>query len=65
MRIQALRESSALTQANHLPQTLGTYGYKGGSDYFLYNWEAVTQNIPPGDRKAIMALLRAIFAINI
>ena len=36
----------------HRPQTLGTYGYKGGGDYFFYNFEAVTPNIPPGDRQS-------------
>jgi len=36
----------------HRPQTLGTYGYKGGGDYFLYNWAAVTPNIPPADRQS-------------
>src|SRR5262249_39557739 len=38
--------------ARHLPQTLSSYGYKGGGDYFRYNWEAVTQNIPAGDRQS-------------
>ncbi len=36
----------------HRPQTLGTYGYKGGGDYFFYNWAAVTPNIPPADRQS-------------
>src|SRR5438874_3844553 len=36
----------------HRPQTLGTYGYKGGGDYFFYNWQAVTPNIPPADRQS-------------
>ena len=28
--------------AQHFPQTLGTYGYKGGGDYFFYNFAAFT-----------------------
>src|SRR5206468_5681517 len=36
----------------HRPQTLSTYGYKGGGDYFFYNWQAVTPNIPPADRQS-------------
>jgi iron complex outermembrane recepter protein len=36
----------------HRPQTLDTYGYKGGGDYFSYNWEAVTPNMPPADRQS-------------
>jgi iron complex outermembrane receptor protein len=38
--------------AKHLPQTLGTYGYKGGSDYFAYNFAAVTPEIPASDRQS-------------
>jgi iron complex outermembrane receptor protein len=34
------------------PQTLGTYGYKGGGDYFLYNFAAVTPALPPADRQS-------------
>jgi hypothetical protein len=38
--------------AQHKPQTLGTYGYKGGGDYFFYNFAAVTPALPPADRQA-------------
>lgn len=38
--------------AKHLPQTLGTYGYKGGGDYFAYNFAAVTPEIPAADRQS-------------
>src|SRR6266481_2843940 len=38
--------------AQHKPQTLGTYGYKGGGDYFLYNFAVVTPALPPADRQA-------------
>src|SRR5262249_53962511 len=38
--------------AKHRPQTLGTYGYKGGGDYFLYNYLAATMEIPPADRQS-------------
>src|SRR5207302_9136020 len=38
--------------AKHLPQTLGTYGYKGGGDYFLYNSSAVLPDIPAADRQS-------------
>src|SRR5436190_4883330 len=34
------------------PQTLGTYGYKGGGDYFLYNQLALTPDIPAADRQS-------------
>ncbi len=34
------------------PQTLGTYGYKGGGDYFLLNFAAFTPALPPADRQA-------------
>src|SRR5262249_13871631 len=37
--------------AKHLPQT-GTYGYKGGGDYFLYNQLAVTPDIPAANRQS-------------
>jgi outer membrane receptor protein involved in Fe transport len=37
----------------HLPQTLGTYGYKGGGDYFFYNTAAVTPEIPAADRQSL------------
>ncbi len=36
----------------HHPQALGTYGYKGGGDYFFYNFAAVTPTLPPADRQA-------------
>ena len=36
----------------HVPQTLGTYGYKGGGDYFFYNPAAVTPAIPAADRQS-------------
>jgi iron complex outermembrane receptor protein len=36
----------------HRPQTLGTYGYKGGGDYFRYNFSAVTPEIPAADRQS-------------
>ena len=38
--------------AQHRPQTLGTYGYKGGGDYFLYNFLAATLEIPAADRQS-------------
>src|SRR5207253_11004675 len=38
--------------AKHLPQTLGTYGYKGGGDYFLYNSSAVLPDIPAANRQS-------------
>jgi iron complex outermembrane receptor protein len=34
------------------PQTLGTYGYKGGGDYFFFNFAAFTPALPPADRQA-------------
>jgi iron complex outermembrane receptor protein len=34
------------------PQTLGTYGYKGGGDYFFYNFAAITSALPPADRQS-------------
>jgi iron complex outermembrane receptor protein len=36
----------------HRPQTLGTYGYKGGGTYFRYNQLAVTPDIPAADRQS-------------
>jgi iron complex outermembrane receptor protein len=38
--------------AQHKPQTLGSYGYKGGGDYFFYNFAAVTPALPPAGRQA-------------
>ena len=38
--------------AQHHPQTLGTYGYKGGGNYFFYNFAAVTPALPLADRQA-------------
>jgi len=43
--------------AQHRPQTLGTYGYKGGGDYFLYNYLAVTPDIPAADRQSFYGSL--------
>jgi outer membrane receptor protein involved in Fe transport len=37
------------------PQSLGTYGYKGGGNYFFYNFAAVTPALPPADRQAFYA----------
>src|SRR5205823_14627217 len=34
------------------PQTLPGYGYKGGGDYFLYNFAALTPSIPAADRQS-------------
>jgi iron complex outermembrane receptor protein len=36
----------------HRPQTLGTYGYKGGGDYFLYNYLDLMPAIPSADRQS-------------
>jgi iron complex outermembrane receptor protein len=38
--------------AQHRPQTLGTYGYKGGGNYFRYNFLADTPEIPSADRQS-------------
>ena len=38
--------------AQHRPQTLGSYGYKGGGDYFSYNFLAMTPEIPSADRQS-------------
>jgi len=38
--------------AQHHPQHLGNYGYKGGGDYFFYNFAAVTPAIPAADRQS-------------
>ena len=38
--------------AQHRPQSLGTYGYKGGGDYFRYNFLALTPEIPSADRQS-------------
>ena len=40
-----------LHAAKHLPQT-GTYGYKGGGNYFAYNFLADTPAIPSADRQS-------------
>jgi iron complex outermembrane receptor protein len=37
--------------AQHHPQHLGTYGYKGGGDYFLYNLLTTTSDMPAADRQ--------------
>jgi iron complex outermembrane recepter protein len=34
------------------PQTLPGYGYKGGGDYFLFNFPAFTPALPPADRQS-------------
>ena len=52
-------------QHNIRPQTFGTYGYKGGGDYFLYNSLGCDcRKFQRRIAKASMALLRAIFATN-
>ena len=38
--------------AQHVPQTLPGYGYKGGGDYFFYNFAALTPSIPAADRQS-------------
>jgi iron complex outermembrane receptor protein len=38
--------------AQHRPQILGTYGYKGGGDYFFFNSLAAVPVIPAGDRQS-------------
>jgi len=38
--------------AQHRPQSLGKYGYKGGGDYFRYNFLADTPEIPSADRQS-------------
>ncbi|HEX4200956.1 MAG TPA: TonB-dependent receptor, partial [Chthoniobacterales bacterium] len=38
--------------AKHRPQSLGNYGYKGGGDYFRYNFLADTPEIPSADRQS-------------
>ena len=35
-----------------LPQTLPGYGYRGGGDYFFYNFAAITPALPPADRQS-------------
>ena len=50
MHIQAPRVSSARMHSIHFPQ-FGT-DYKGGGDYFSYNFAAVTPALPPADRQA-------------
>ena len=50
MRIQAPPVSSARMQSSSFPQ-FGT-DYKGGGDYFFYNFAAVTPELPPADRQA-------------
>ena len=49
MRIQALPVSSAQC-IQHVPQ-FGT-DYKGGGDYFFYNFAAITPALPPADRQS-------------
>ena len=36
----------------HRPETLGTYGYKGGGEYVADNLLAETSDIPPADRQS-------------
>ena len=50
MRIQARPVSSGPMQSQHVPQ-FGT-DYKGGGDYFFYNFAAFTPALPPADRQA-------------
>ena len=38
--------------------------YKGGGDYFFYNFAAITPALPPADRQASMVPLRAICVTN-
>jgi len=38
--------------AQHRPQSLGPYGYKGGGDYFFYNFLAKTLEIPAANRQS-------------
>jgi iron complex outermembrane recepter protein len=38
--------------AQYRPETLGTYGYKGGGDYVFYNYLAATTDIPAADRQS-------------
>jgi len=38
--------------SQHVPQTLGTYGYKGGGNYFLYNPLDFIPVIPSADRQS-------------
>ena len=47
-----------LTQPNTFLR-LGTYGYKGGGDYFLYNYLAVTTDIPCGGPPKLLWLFYA------
>ena len=37
----------------HVPQTLGTYGYKGEGNYFFYNPLDVGIDLPAGDRQSL------------
>ena len=50
MHIQAPRVSSARMQHFFFPQ-FGT-DYKGGGNYFFYNFAAVTPALPPADRQS-------------
>ena len=62
MRIQAPRVSSGPMQSNPVPQT-GT-DYKGGGDYFFFNFAAVTPALAPADRQASTVRSRAICVTN-
>src|SRR5215831_19232449 len=46
-------EIAAVTGGNNgnNPQTLPGYGYKGGGDYFFFNFAAFTPALPTGDRQ--------------
>jgi hypothetical protein len=48
---------------NGVPQ-FGT-DYKGGGDYFFFNFAAFTPALPPGDRQVYYGSLPAIFATSI
>jgi outer membrane receptor protein involved in Fe transport len=43
----------------HRPQTQGTYGYKGGGDYFFYNYLAGTTDIPAVGSPKLLWLVHA------
>ena len=49
MRIQVPRYHRA-NASQHVPQ-FGT-DYKGGGDYFFYNFAAITPALPPADRQS-------------
>ena len=49
MHIQ-VRPVSSVQCVQHVPQ-FGT-DYKGGGDYFFYNFAAITPALPPADRQS-------------